>query len=296
MPGCKLSEVTVPGDTRFLRNHKIGPCGDNGRMPNQPVVFISHGAPTFALEPGLLGPKLAALGQGLHGVRAVLVVSAHWQAHGADVTGAAAPSTVHDFGGFPEALYRLRYPAPGAPELAAEAVALLRAAKFESTVDLQRGLDHGAWVPLLHLFPRADVPVLQVALPRDLGGESALRLGAALAPLRQRGVLLVGSGGITHNLRDYFRGPTAAVDYVPRFVAWARDRLQARDAVALAHYRSATPDGVRAHPSEEHFLPLLVAFGASDSGDKLQVLEGGIDHQVLSMDSFVWGLTPAPRA
>lgn len=262
-------------------------------MPDLPVLFISHGAPTFALEPGLLGPQLTALGQRLQGVRAVLVISAHWQAHGADVTGAAAPQTVHDFGGFPEPLYRLRYPAPGATALAAETAAQLQAAGFESAVDPRRGLDHGAWVPLLHLLPRADVPVLQVALPHDLDGSAALRLGAALAPLRQRGVLIVGSGGVTHNLRDYFRGPTAPVDYAPRFVAWVHARLQARDSEVLARYRSATPDGVRAHPTEEHFLPLLAAFGASDSGDSLQALEGGIDHQVLSMDSFFWGLPPS---
>jgi 4,5-DOPA dioxygenase extradiol len=261
-------------------------------MDTRPALFISHGSPMFALEPGLLGPQLAQLGRQLSDVSAVLVVSAHWQTRGVSVSATAAPETVHDFGGFPAELYRLQYPAAGAPALANEAAELLAAAGFNVSVNERRGLDHGAWVPLLHMFPRAGVPVFQVSMPVDLDTAGALRLGAALAPLRRRNVLFVGSGGLTHNLHDYFSGSGAAAGsaYAPQFASWVRQRLQARNGAELQRYRSLAPQAARAHPSEEHFLPLLVTFGASNDGDSFLPIDGGIDHGVLSMESFAWGL------
>ena len=256
-------------------------------MDTTPVLFISHGSPTFALEPGLLGPKLAAIGAQLTGVHAVLVVSAHWQTRGVRVTSSAAPETVHDFGGFPAELYRLQYPAPGAPALAAEAGRLLAAAGFAVTLDAQRGLDHGAWVPLRYLYSEARMPVFQVSMPHDLDAASALRLGAALAPLRQQGVLIVGSGGLTHNLGDYFHGTTAP-PYAQEFTTWIKAQVLAGDSAAVAQYRERAPHAARAHPSEDHFLPLPVAMGASGKGDVPQLISGGMDHDVLSMDSFIW--------
>ena len=154
--------------------------------PLAPVLFISHGAPTFALEPGLLGPQLTALGAQLADIRAVLVVSPHWQTRGVKVMATAQPETVHDFGGFASALYDLHYPAAGHPALAAEVAQLLAEAGWPVAVDGQRGLDHGAWVPLRHLLPDAQLPVFQVSLPHDLDTAGALRLGQALAPLRAR--------------------------------------------------------------------------------------------------------------
>ena len=169
-------------------------------MTRTPVLFISHGAPTFALEPGRLGPLLQATGRALPHPRAVLVVSPHWMTRGLRVSTNAAPATVHDFGGFDPALRQIQYPAPGAPDVAARAIELLRAAGWDAQPDAAQGLDHGVWVPVRYLFPQADVPVFQVSLPAGVGPAQALALGRALQPLRDEGVLIVGSGSLTHNL------------------------------------------------------------------------------------------------
>ncbi|MFA7321421.1 MAG: class III extradiol ring-cleavage dioxygenase [Dokdonella sp.] len=263
-------------------------------MSLAPSLFISHGSPMFALEPGLLGPNLTAIGQSLQDIRAVLVVSPHWQTRGVRVGSSAAPETIHDFGGFPAPLYQLQYPATGAPELARDAAALLAEAGFEVTVDEGHGLDHGAWVPLRYLFAQADVPVFQVSLPHDIDAPGALRLGQALAPLRERGVLLVGSGSLTHNLyefRQHIRDP----EYAQEFANWVRDAVVARDVEALVDYRRRAPHAERAHPTEEHYLPLLVALGASTDADAARRIEGGMTYGVLSMDSFAFGLAEAGR-
>jgi 4,5-DOPA dioxygenase extradiol len=154
-------------------------------MKSAPSLFVSHGAPTFALEPGLLGPKLEQLGERLADLTAVAVVSAHWQTANVRVMQTAVPETLHDFGGFPQALYQLRYPAPGAPLIASATAALLKAAEIEASLDDRRGFDHGAWVPLLYLLPKAQVPVFQISMPFDLDAKGAVRLGKALAPLRR---------------------------------------------------------------------------------------------------------------
>ena len=255
-------------------------------MNRAPALFISHGSPMLAVEPGRLGPRLAGLGSRLGDVRAILVVSPHWQTRDVRVSVSAAPATIHDFRGFPDALYRLRYPAPGAPALARRAAALLAKAGF--LVDEQeRGLDHGAWVPLLHLRAQADIPVFQVSMPRDLDAEGALHLGAALRPLRDEGVVIVGSGSLTHNLHEFFSGAQDN-DYAGLFAAWVRATVSARDTDALLDYRNAAPYAQRAHPTEEHFLPLLVAIGAGGYDEPLEAIDGGLDG-VVSMDSYAWG-------
>jgi 4,5-DOPA dioxygenase extradiol len=259
--------------------------------PLAPVFFISHGAPTFALEPGLLGPQLRTLGQQLNGIRAVLVVSPHWQTRGVQATASAQPETVHDFGGFPAPLYALHYPAPGHPALAAEAARLLADAGWPATLDTRRGLDHGAWVPLRHLLPNADVPVFQVSMPYDLDTAGALRLGQALAPLRAQGVLVVGSGSMTHNLYEFRQAHGAAAEYALEFTHWVRQAVAANATDALVHYRTQAPHAQRAHPTEEHYLPLLVALGARTGAEATQRIDGGITHGVLSMESYAWGLT-----
>jgi len=256
------------------------------------ALFVSHGSPMFAVEPGLLGPNLQRIGRALSAVAAVLVVSPHWQTRGVQVMATAAPSTIHDFGGFPQALYQLQYTPPGAPALAADAARLLADAGFAVALDATRGLDHGAWVPLRYLFPHADVPVFQVSLPVGMDAASALRLGQALAPLRERGVLVIGSGSLTHNLYE-FRQHVRDPEYAQAFADWVRDAVLRRDVEALVDYRRRAPQAVRAHPSEEHFLPLLVALGASDASDRAQPVAGGMTHAVLSMDSFGFGLPDA---
>lgn len=265
-------------------------------MKIAPALFVSHGSPMFAVEPGRLGPHLQHIGRALSSdVEAVLMVSPHWQSRGVRVGTTTAPSTIHDFGGFPEQLYRLQYTPPGAPKLAADVVGLLADAGFDVTGDPGRGLDHGAWVPLRYLFAEADVPSFQVSLPMDIDAPGALRLGKALAPLRERGVLVIGSGSLTHNLYE-FRQHVRDPEYAQQFADWVRDAVLRRDVDALVDYRRRAPHAERAHPTEEHFLPLLVALGASGDGDRAELIEGGMTHEVLSMDSFGFGLPEAARS
>ena len=255
-----------------------------------PVLFISHGAPTFAIEPGLLGPRLGTLGRQLPELKAVLVVSPHWQTKDVMVMTTALPETVHDFGGFPSSLYALQYRAAGQPELAEEAARLLNAAGFSANCDDRRGLDHGAWVPLMHLLPEAKVPVFQVSMPFDLTTGAAVKLGQALAPLRDQGVLIVASGSMTHNLYDFRQSGAQLESYVQEFTSWVQTAVLAKGFKQLHGYRSEAPHAERAHPSEEHFLPLLIAMGATTEADEVSVLHGGITNGVLSMESYAWGL------
>ena len=258
-----------------------------------PALFVSHGAPTFALDPGMLGPQLAQLGEQLPELAAVAVVSAHWQSAAVRVMQTAFPETLHDFGGFPEALYRLRYPAPGAPRLASDTAALLEAAGIAASLDPRRGFDHGVWVPLLYLLPKAQIPVFQISMPFDLDARGALQLGRALGPLRQRGVLILGSGSLTHNLGEIGLSDPQATKYAADFTAWIRAHVEGRDLEALVDYRRRAPHAQRAHPTEEHFLPLLVALGASAVDDDVRVLEGGMTYGVLSMESYAFQTSQA---
>jgi 4,5-DOPA dioxygenase extradiol len=259
-----------------------------------PALFISHGAPTFALEPGLLGPALDTLGQQLSGaktVKAVLVVSPHWQTRDVTVMTTPAPETVHDFGGFPAALYDLQYPAAGHPQLAAEVSLLLGQAGWAVGVDERRGLDHGAWVPLRHLLPNADIPVFQVSMPVDLDTVSAFELGKALAPIRESGVMIVASGSMTHNLYEFRHSGAVEQDYAVEFTHWVRQAVTSQNIEGLQDYRQRAPHAQRAHPTEEHFLPLLVALGARGDAEATQIIEGGVTNGVLSMESYAWGVT-----
>jgi 4,5-DOPA dioxygenase extradiol len=255
-----------------------------------PVLFVSHGAPTFAIEPGLLGPELERLGRRTAAIEAVLVISPHWQTRNVAVMATPEPETMHDFGGFAPELYRLRYAAAGKPEIAARAALLLQRAGFEATLDHTRGLDHGAWVPLRHMYPDASTPVFQVSMPRDLDPEGAFQLGRALAPLRESGVLVVGSGSLTHNLYEFAARTSTSAQYAEEFARWVREAVVRKDTDTLISYRSEAPHARRAHPTEEHFLPLLVALGAASDADDVIAIDGGVTHGVLSMDSFTWGV------
>lgn len=265
----------------------------SSQISKAPALFISHGAPTFALEPGLLGPALDTLGQQLSGaktVKAVLVVSPHWQTRDVTVMTTPAPETVHDFGGFPAALYDLQYPAVGHPQLAAEVSRLLSQAGWAVGVDERRGLDHGAWVPLRHLLPNAGIPVFQVSMPMDLDTVSAFALGKALAPIRESGVMIVASGSMTHNLYEFRHSGAVEQDYAVEFTHWIRHAVTSQNIEGLLDYRKGAPHAQRAHPTEEHFLPLLVALGARSDGEAVQVIDGGVTNGVLSMESYAWGV------
>jgi 4,5-DOPA dioxygenase extradiol len=252
-------------------------------------LFISHGAPTYALEPGLAGAQLNALGRVLPKPKALLVVSPHWMTREAEVTGAARPRTIHDFGGFDPALYDISYPADGHPALAARAAELLRAAGWAASVNPGRGLDHGTWVPLLHLYPNHDVPVIQASMPSRLDALSAFQYGRALAQLGNEGVLVVGSGSLTHNLFEFRQGSETQAGYAGAFTAWIREAVQAGNEDGLIAALENAPHAARAHPTTEHFLPLLIALGAAPSALPATVVPGGIVHGVLSMESYVFG-------
>lgn len=258
-------------------------------MQAQPTLFVSHGAPTFALEPGRAGPLLAALGQRRPTPAAVLIVSPHWMTRGLAVTASTRHETIHDFGGFPAPLYALQYPAPGDPALAARVAALLGQAGHAVALDDRRGLDHGAWVPMLHMFPAHDVPVVQLSLPASLEPAQAWELGRNLAPLSGEGVLIVGSGSLTHNLYEFRLGDPRAQAYAAEFAHWVRDAVLAGDHPRLRQALEIAPHARRAHPTAEHYLPLLVAAGAAAQAVPASVIEGGIVHGVLSMDSFLFG-------
>ena len=182
---------------------------------------------------------------------------------------AAQPRTIHDFAGFPRELYEIRYPAPGAPELAQRIVALLADAGLAAATDARWGLDHGAWVPLALMYPQADIPVVQLALQPALGPRHHFELGRALAPLREEGVLILGSGGATHNLRELGAPDTPPPPWARGFSDWLEQTVGVGDDAALLDYRARAPQAARNHPSEEHLLPLFVAAGAGGRGRRV---------------------------
>ena len=259
-------------------------------MKPLPTLFLSHGSPMHAVSPGAVGDAWAALGRRLPRPKAVLMASAHWETSVAMLSGNPKPATIHDFGGFPKALYAIQYPADGAPALAERAVALLKQAGITAGIDGCRGLDHGAWVPLRWMYPDADVPVAQLAVQPARGAAHHLALGAALAPLRAEGVLIVGSGHATHNLRDWMAHRSAQpLPYAEAFSTWLREALVAHDTRALLDYRERAPDAARAHPTEEHWLPLYVAYGAAGEGASVTRVVEGYENGALALDSFLFG-------
>lgn len=255
-----------------------------------PALFVSHGSPMFALEAGTTGPALTQWGQALRTqfpqLRGVVIMSPHWMAHGVQVMSNPAPATWHDFGGFPAALYALQYPAQGAPALAQQVLGLLHKASIPAAEDAQRPLDHGAWVPLMHLFPQADVPVVQVALPVEADAQAVYAMGQALQSLRDEGVLIIGSGSMTHNLREFFGGAQQAADYVVEFSRWVEAQVQAGAIAPLLDWQAHAPHALRAHPTDEHFLPLYFALGAGGPGAQPHYLSREVMYGILAMDAF----------
>ena len=250
-----------------------------------PSLYISHGSPMLALEPGASGPALAGLATRLPRPRAVLVQSAHWESDELLVSGNSQPDTWHDFHGFPPRLYEVQYPAAGDRQLAGEIVEHLQRSGLQSRLDTQRPRDHGVWVPLSLLYPHADIPVLQISLPTRRGAAFQLQVGQALADLRAEGVLLIGSGSITHNLGqlDWQAGPDRVLPWAQAFRDWMVEKLAAADVPSLLDYRAQAPFAVRSHPTEEHLLPLFFAMGA---GGAVTIEHSGFTLGALGMDIY----------
>jgi len=255
-----------------------------------PAIFVSHGAPTLAIEPSPARDFLVALGAELDRrfgrPSAVLVLSAHWETDAVTVGTASEPSTIHDFRGFPDELHRMRYPARGALEFAKEAIERFAAGGISAAADASRGLDHGAWVPLGLMAPRAELPVAQIAIQPHLGPRHAYRVGQILRPLRERGVLILGSGSITHNLRELVTGSRGEPTYVSEFTEWIRARAEEGDTEALLDYRRRAPHAERNHPTDEHLIPLFSVLGAGSPGTPMRRIHRSTTFGALRMDAY----------
>lgn len=255
-----------------------------------PVLFVSHGAPTLSLAPGDTGAAWQKVGARLPKPSAILVISAHWETIIPTVSRAVQPETIHDYSGFPAELYKLKYPASGAPEMAKAVVLALQQASIPVQLDDTRGLDHGAWVPLSSLYPNADIPVAQLSIQPDKDPVWHIALGRALRTLRQQGILIIGSGSISHNLRAIFKHPQGepAPEWVTEFCDWVAAKIKAGDLEALSAYRSLAPHAVQNHPTDEHLLPLFAALGAADKIDSAVHFNRVMTYGVLAMDEWLF--------
>lgn len=259
-----------------------------------PALFVSHGAPTLPLTNAPARRFLAELPSLLRErPKAILVISAHWETRAPTVNAVVVNDTIHDFYGFPASLYALRYPAPGAPALVERVGDLLAASGLPTRLDERRGLDHGAWVPLMQMYPQADVPVVQLSLQSHLGPAHHLQVGQALAPLRDEGVLVIGSGSFTHDLSSFGRYRDAIgapePEWVAEFADWMDDALTHDRRADLLAYRRLAPHADRNHPTEEHLLPLYVAMGAGQEVGCTKRLHASTTHGVLRMDVYAFG-------
>ena len=255
-----------------------------------PTVFLSHGSPMLAVQDSPAGRFLDGLGAQLPRPRAIVVASAHNESPLQRVGANALPQTVHDFGGFPRELYELDYPARGDAALASRTVGLLRDAGIEAQADPARGLDHGIWVPLRRMYPGAEIPVVPISVSTRGEARAQFEAGRALAPLRDEGVLVLGSGGFVHNLRELaWDEPQAPlVEWSAQFADWMRERLAANDLDALLDWERRAPNARRAHPTTEHLMPLFVALGAAGDAPAMRVLHRSHEFGSLALDAFAF--------
>ena len=257
------------------------------------AYFISHGAPSLPLQQTPARFFLEGLGRQIEASRggppdAILCISAHWGTRNPTISTAKTPATLHDFYGFPSELYRLNYPAPGAVDAAQRAQGLLNAAGFECQSDPAQGLDHGAWNPLLLMWPEAKIPVAQIAIQPDFGPAHHLAMGRALAPLVSENILLLASGGAVHNLSELGPLNQPAPGWAVEFDDWLAAALLACDTNRLVDYRRCAPHATRAHPHDEHLLPLFVALGAAGEAYQLERLHRGFEFGALSLAAFAF--------
>jgi len=255
-----------------------------------PSLFVSHGSPMTILRNTPARRFQSGLGRTMERPRAIVVASAHWETMQPAVNAVVKNETIYDFVGFPRALYDCRYPAPGAPELAEQIVGVLEKAGLPCGIDPQRGLDHGAWIPLSLIWPKADIPVLQLSIQPHLGPGHHLRMGRALSSLRSEGVLLIGSGGFTHNLRILNREEMDAPEQpnVAAFGDWFHDALMESRLDDLLSYRQRAPAAEEMHPTDEHLLPIFFALGAGGEGARAKRLHCSVEYGALRMDSYAF--------
>lgn len=253
-----------------------------------PSVFVSHGAPDLVLQPSPARHFLQQLGQGLGRPQEILVLSAHWLTPVPTVSAAVQMVALHDFGGFDPVLYQYSYPAPGAPALAQRVQTLLTTQGIRTALHPTRGLDHGAWSPLILMYPEADIPVTQLAIQPGLSPDYHWQVGRALAPLRHEGVLILGSGALTHNLYHFgtYSLDAPPVTWAQQFDDWVDQQLMDREIQTLLGYREVAPYAQRNHPSPEHLLPLFAALGAGGDAPTIRALHRSFTYGVLSMAAY----------
>ena len=259
-------------------------------MPERmPTLFLGHGNPMNALAKNVYSEGWAAIGTSLPRPQAILAISAHWYISGCGVTANALPRTIHDFGGFPPELYAEQYPAPGSPELARRVQDLL--APVAVKLDESWGLDHGTWSVLTHVFPHADIPVVQLAIDERQSPAFHYELGKRLAPLREEGVLIVGSGNLVHNLHSYAwdRAGVDAYDWAVRFEKQVRELLLAGDDAPLVAYEGLGRDALLSIPTPDHYLPLLYILGLRKKEDAITFPVEGVDGGSVSMLAVRFG-------
>jgi 4,5-DOPA dioxygenase extradiol len=256
-----------------------------------PSLFVSHGAPTIVLDQSDAHKFLTKFPDAVPTPTSILVVSAHWETGIPHVSDATQPETIYDFRGFPDALYQMTYPAPGAPDLAARTAELLNSADMGPVKFEGRGLDHGAWVPLMLGYPAADIPVAQLSINPKETPAYHFNMGEALRPLRDEGVLILASGNLTHNLSEFRGQPIDAEppEWVRKFDEWASWAIAEGRVEDLLNYRTLAPEAVRNHPTDEHLLPLFVALGAGTLTTPGRHLHKSYTYGVLAMDAYAFG-------
>jgi len=254
-----------------------------------PSLFVSHGAPTLPLEDVPAKEFLKDLGRMYPNPRAVICVSAHWETDSPQVNSGERPETIHDFYGFPSALYKMIYPAKGSPEIAEEVAGRVRRAGMDCTVNEARGLDHGAWVPLMLMFPRANIPVVQLSIQHHLDPAEHMRLGKAVASLREGGILILGSGGAVHPLgyADFWEGKETD-KWALSFDDWLAEAVTSWDTAGLVDFRRRAPYPERAHPRPDHYMPLMAAVGSAGESVKGRVLHRSWQYGDLGMAAYAF--------
>ncbi len=257
----------------------------------QPALFISHGSPMMAVEKSKTSLFLQQLGRKIPRPKAIIVFSAHFDnPQDIVISSARSPKTIHDFYGFPDALYALHYHAPGSPELAEQVAQLFKQQGITPILDSEQGWDHGVWIPLRLIYPQADIPIVTISINSRLGATANYRYGQIVSELREQGVLIIGSGGISHNLREIFNPSQSAESRarVQSFTHWVKNKLLSGDIKALLNYLNEAPEVLFNHPTQEHFLPLLAALGSSDLSAVKQIHEDS-EYGMLALDAYQFG-------